>query len=105
MPSESGDQDAPGQPHTYESNVHSVDYAQATPSGNCDGSGKEHLNGDAQPSHSNPSTPPATGPEEKTRGRKTSRAADPFDESEREEMERLLQELRGHLGKSFLWTQ
>jgi phospholipase D1/2 len=32
------------------------------------------------------------------RARKTSKAVEPFDQAEREEMERLLEELRGHLG-------
>lgn len=101
MPSESGDQDAPGQLHTSENTVHSADYAQATSPGPNDASSKEYLNGDAQQPGSNPPTPPATGQDEKTRGRKTSRAAEPFDESEREEMERMLQELCGHLGNTF----
>ena len=30
---------------------------------------------------------------------KTSRTSEPFDQAEREEMEKLLEELRGHLGK------
>ncbi|KZT64620.1 phospholipase D [Daedalea quercina L-15889] len=94
MPSESVDQDESGQLHTSENAVHAVNYAQAAPN---DTSGKEYVDGDAQPSHSNPPTPPAAGPEEKTRGRRASRAADPFDESDKEEMENLLQELRGHL--------
>ena len=38
------------------------------------------------------------GTEKDTRTRKTSRSAEPFDQAEREEMERLLEELRGHLG-------
>lgn len=98
MPSESGDRDAPGQPHTLDNTVHSADYAQAASPGHHDAPSKEHLNGDAQQPGSNPPTPPAAGQDEKSRGRKTSRAAEPFDEAEREEMEHLLQELRGHLG-------
>ncbi|TFY61283.1 hypothetical protein EVJ58_g4601 [Rhodofomes roseus] len=96
IPSESRDQDAPGQTPLSETTVHSVDYAHLDSAGHHDTPSKEHANGDAQTS-SNSTTPPATAPEDKTRGRKTSRTAEPFDESEREEMEHLLQELRGHL--------
>lgn len=51
-------------------------------------------------------TPPATptGPqpgEKDARSRKQSpKGAEPFDQAEREEMERMLEELRGHLGMS-----
>jgi len=96
VPSESGDQDVPGQPHNSENTVHPVGHAH-TVIGHHDASCKEEADGNAQPSTSNPPTPPATVQEEKSRGRKTSRTAEPFDESEREEMEQLLRELRGHL--------
>ena len=43
-----------------------------------------------------------SGSEKETRTRKTSRSAESFDQAEREEMERLLEELRGHLGASIL---
>lgn len=50
------------------------------------------------------SEPPAQDKGEKAnRARKTSRSPEPFDHAEREEMERLLQELRGHLGMSVLF--
>ena len=100
MPSESGDRDAPGQPHASVNQVHPTDHAQAVSLNHNDASNKDHANGDAQQSGSNPPTPPAANQDEKARGRKTSRAAEPFDEAEREEMERLLQELRGHLGRA-----
>lgn len=98
MPSELGDRDAIGPPQASENAVQSTDYAQAASPNHSDVPSKEHLNGDAQQPGSNPPTPPAVGQDEKARGRKPSRAAEPFDEAEREEMEHLLQELRGHLG-------
>lgn len=50
-----------------------------------------------------PPTPTSTEPQSEKgdkggRARKTSRTTEPFDQSEREEMERLLEELQGHLG-------
>jgi hypothetical protein len=62
---------------------------------------KDH--GDSSKESNPPATPTGTEPpadkaEKGTRARKASRALEPFDQSEREEMEHLLEELRGHLG-------
>lgn len=63
---------------------------------------KEHTegNGDAT-SHATSTHDIPSSTDKETRTRKTSRASEPFDQAEREEMEHLLEELRGHLGKAF----
>lgn len=52
-----------------------------------------------------PPTPTSGDPpgEKGGRTRKTSRSGEPFDQAEREEMEHLLEELQGHLGKCYLY--
>ncbi|PCH39780.1 phospholipase D [Wolfiporia cocos MD-104 SS10] len=92
LPSEAADDDAPGQPHTAENTIHAADYAFGA------ATGREHA---AEPpdrysSTPTPPTPPPTGTEKEFK-RKAARGVEPFDESEREEMEQLLGELRGHL--------
>ena len=93
VPSETGDMGAPGaHPHSSQDSITAVDDTAVK--------AKEAVEGT---SHSNGSHTAATqsvppGTEKDARTRKTSRSAEPFDQAEREEMERLLEELRGHLG-------
>ncbi|KAH9949881.1 phospholipase D [Amylocystis lapponica] len=87
MPSEAGDMDAPGQPHTAENTVHAEEETH--------GKGKEPTD-DATDSTGARSTP-TPGPDEKTRKAKAARGPEPFEQADREEMEHLLHELRGHL--------
>ena len=91
MPSESGDYGAPG------SQV-SQDTMTAVEEPSSRSKDNSEIDGDAS-SHIAPSQNLPTGPEKETRTRKTSRTAEPFEQAEREEMERLLEELRGHVGK------
>ena len=92
MPSESGDTGVPGSQASQETAsaldepaAKVKDYAET------DGDASSHIlpNG-------------ANGVEKETRTRKTSRTSEAFDQSEREEMERLLEEVRGHLGTQSL---
>lgn len=92
VPSEAGDRDSPGRPHPAE-NGHATDFARNTTTG-------KELNGDASDTHPatpTSSTPPTAGTEKDGRGRRAARGVEPFDEADREEMEHLLEELRGHL--------
>ena len=92
VPSEAGDEQAPLDPHK------STDYFEQAPSSGglvVDGScGKGNL--DRRPSTTN-----MTGDKEKEKDKKKSMRPDqePFEAWEREEMEKLLGELRGHLGE------
>jgi len=94
VPSEAGDEQAPLDPHKSTENF------EQAPNGaglGVDGScGKGNL--DRRPSTTN-----MTGDKEKEKERKKSMRPDqePFEALEREEMEKLLGELRGHLGESF----
>ena len=91
VPSESGDIGVPGA-HASQDTMTAVeepvprtkDYAEP--------------NGDAA-NHTSPIQNVPGGAEKEARTRKTSRTSEPFDQSERDEMERLLEELRGHLGE------
>ena len=85
MPSEAADMDAPGQPHTAENTVHAGDASAKS---------KEQVNESADPEKM--TSPSAT--DDKARKAKTPRGPEPFDQADREQMERLLHELRGHLG-------
>lgn len=94
MPSEAGDEQAPLDPHKSTENLE-----QAPNSGGlgAEGScGKGNLDRRA-------STTNMTGDKDKEKERKKSMRPDqePFEAWEREEMEKLLGELRGHLGERF----
>lgn len=87
IPSETGDSGVPGQSsgepnagaNADETVLKSKDYAD---------------DGEIKP----PLTPNGKENEKEPRARKASKSIEPFDQAEREEMERLLEELRGHLG-------
>lgn len=87
MPSENGDSGAPGQSSNESSAAAGADESVMKSNDYVD-------NGETNP----PSTPNGPNPEKEPRTRKASKSIEPFDQAEREEMERLLQELRGHLG-------
>ncbi|OCH94908.1 phospholipase D [Obba rivulosa] len=91
VPSEAGDQDAPGQPHSAENTVHVEDGTEAK--------GKERVTDDNTTDTRGSSTPtPQTPPATDEKGRtKKAKGVEAFDHAEREEMERLLGEIRGHL--------
>jgi len=93
MPSENIGQGILAPPSTAQNTVHAADYAHGTETEKEHGSEK----GDPHASTANPPTPPPAGAEKETRGRKANRGIEPFDEHDREEMEQLLGELRGHL--------
>lgn len=97
MPSETGDSLVPGQSSAEGSAAAAVEEPISKSKDYVEGNnGNKEQNG-------HPPTPTSAEPQgdktdKGTRTRKTSRTAEPFDQSEREEMERLLEELRGHLG-------
>lgn len=88
MPSEAGDQDALGQSYKVENAASAADEAVRA---------KEMNEKQSTTSSSANPIPPPSFNEKDTRPRKA-RGVEPFDQAEREEMERLLGELRGHLG-------
>lgn len=96
MPSEAGDTLVPGQ--SSENSTIQAAEAQVTKT-------KDFAEG--KQDSGQPPTPTSMDPQgDKSdkggRARKTSRSGEPFDQAEREEMERLLEELQGHLGKCWL---
>ncbi|KAI0366603.1 phospholipase D [Pilatotrama ljubarskyi] len=98
MPSEAADREAPGQARIADQYAHTSEDNLARE--------KEHAD-DYEESRTSsiplPETPPAgqgqqkDKEKEKERQRPSSKGPKPFDQAEREEMEHLLQELRGHL--------
>lgn len=90
MPSEAADHEAPGQARIADH------YANASQ----DALAREKEHADDEDSRSTPLPPESpTPPKEKEREKRaTSKGPKPFDQAEREEMEALLRELRGHLG-------
>lgn len=95
MPSESGDMGVPGaQAHRSQDTMTAAEEEVMKTKEFVEGPS----NGNANHSTASQNLPP--GADKDARTRKTSRAAEPFDQAEREEMERLLEELRGHLGES-----
>lgn len=58
-------------------------------------------NGNGQNDQEQPTPPNAQHAHEEPRVRQPAKADEPFEKWEREEMEKLLQELRGHLGKPY----
>ncbi|OBZ68849.1 hypothetical protein A0H81_11088 [Grifola frondosa] len=93
MPSEAGDVGAPGQAHAAETASGAADNVTARESEHAD------IDGSRTSTTPVPSTPPASGPQtaQKEKQRKPARGSEPFDAADKEEMENLLQELRGHL--------
>ncbi len=59
--------------------------------------GKDYVEGNGDPNTTTSGSGTANN-EKDTRKRKASGATEPFDQTEREDMEKLLEELRGHLG-------
>ena len=95
MPSETGDNLVPGRTSAENTAVYE------------EGTTKSKDYADIRQDSNPPATPTSTEPpNEKAdkggRTRKPSKTPEPFDQSEREEMERLLGELRGHLGARYL---
>lgn len=90
VPSESGDENAV----TEEKEVP----AEATDMASDDGTRPSKEGADAQ--ESNPNTAGSTTNEKDSRPRKPTRGTEPFEKWERDEMEKLLGELCGHLGRS-----
>ena len=91
MPSEAADHDAPGQAKTAEPTANTSQDALAREHADDDGSRNMHTplpDSPTPPSGQKDKRPPVKGPK-------------PFDQAEREEMENLLHELRGHLGTYF----
>lgn len=93
MPSEAGDQDTLGQSQKAENTTSAADEATRAKELN-----EKHSPTFSPPTGSASTSPPQ--PTEKDPRPRRPRGAEPFDQVEREEMERLLGELRGHLGKS-----
>lgn len=97
MPSESGDSGVPGQSGNEPEAVAGAEDTVMKSKDFVD-------NGETHP----PATPPAGSSNnnnnnaKEPRTRKTSKSIEPFDQAEREEMEHLLHELRGHLGERIL---
>lgn len=94
MPSEAGDEQAPLDPYK---SMENLEQAPSSAGLGVDGScGKGNL--DRRPSTTN-----MTGDKEKEKEKKKSMRPDqePFEAWEREEMEKLLGEVRGHLGEGF----
>ncbi|GBE83213.1 Phospholipase D1 [Sparassis crispa] len=94
LPSETADEEMLGQPHTVENTVHAEDaVSNRVRKEGCDQT-DHHLSSSPHP----PTPPPPVGAAEKeARERKTTKGTEPFDQTDQEEMEQLLGELRGHL--------
>ena len=98
MPSEAADHEAPGQARVADHYAHASDDNLAREREHAD-----DYDGSRTSSTPLPETPPP-GPaakdkeKEKEKQRPASKGPKPFDQAEREEMENLLHELRGHLG-------
>lgn len=98
MPSEAADHDAPGQAKLAERAANASEDALAREKEHADDetSGSGSGNGSRNPHTPPPDSPtPVPGIKEK---RPSTKGPKPFDQAEREEMENLLHELRGHLG-------
>ena len=91
MPSEAADRDAPGQKKVAERAANASQDALAREGEQADEEGSRTL-------HTPLPDSPTPVPGQKERRSPPSRGPQPFDKSEREEMENLLHELRGHLG-------
>lgn len=92
MPSEAGDEQAPEPPKSTENLDRALGGDRVKGDSDC---GKENL--DRRPSTAN-----MAGDKEKEKEKKPTRPDQgPFEAWEREEMEKLLGELRGHLGEKF----
>ena len=91
MPSEAADHDAPGQAKVAEHGMNASQDALARE--------KEHVDDEGSRNAHTPlpeSPTPVPGQKDK---RPQTKGPQPFTQAEREEMESLLHELRGHLGK------
>ncbi|THG97034.1 hypothetical protein EW026_g4898 [Hermanssonia centrifuga] len=90
LPSESGDMGVPGQqqPSTEATAENAVEESVIK--------GKDYVEGNGDPNTTTSGSGTANN-EKDTRKRKASGATEPFDQTEREDMEKLLEELRGHL--------
>ncbi|KAI0647733.1 phospholipase D [Trametes meyenii] len=93
MPSEAADREAPGQARVAEHNAHASEDNLARE--------REHAD-DIDESHTSSTPPPldtstCQKEKEKERQRPAAKGPKPFSQAEREEMENLLHELRGHL--------
>lgn len=97
MPSEAGDEQAPDPHKSAEDLEHALNGEKP---GFDSSGGKENLD-------HRPSTTNMAGDKEKEKERKKSIRPDqePFEAWEREEMEKLLGELRGHLGEGFFTSE
>ncbi len=106
MPSEAADAEAPGQARIAEHYANASEDALAREREHAD---DESVSGTQSQSRNTPQppespTPPVNGngkEKEKDKDKKpAAKGPKPFDQAEREEMENLLNELRGHLGTS-----
>ncbi|KAI0771162.1 phospholipase D [Trametes elegans] len=89
MPSEAADHEAPGQARVADHYAHASEDNLARE--------REHADDNEESRTSSTPLPPDTKEKEKEKQRPASKGPKPFDQSEREEMENLLSELRGHL--------
>ncbi|KAI0632459.1 phospholipase D [Trametes polyzona] len=98
MPSEAADREAPGQARIADHYAHASEDNLAREREHADDYDESRASSTPLPSETPPSGPKEKEKEkEKEKQRPTSKGPKPFDQAEREEMEHLLQELRGHL--------
>ncbi|KAI1794831.1 phospholipase D [Ganoderma leucocontextum] len=102
LPSEAADYDAPGQHRVTEQVAHASKDELARSREYLDGDGDSHTLSTSQPPESPPPVPGQNQnhnqkEKEKEKEKRAAKGPKPFDQSEREEMENLLREVRGHL--------